>query len=70
MRQLLTNWKNKHTIVSLFCDENDADLRNLQLLCEAGSMISGQNNQKCLFVLCNINKNEKVQKAALLLGVV
>ena len=43
MRQLLTDWKNKHTIVSLFCDENDADLRNLQLLCEAGSMISGQN---------------------------
>lgn len=60
MRQLLTDWKNKHTIVSLFCDENDADLRNLQLLCEAGSMISGQNNQKCLFVLCNTNKNEKV----------
>ena len=25
MRQLLTDWKNKHTIVSLFCDENDAD---------------------------------------------
>ena len=25
MRQLLTDWKNKHTIVSLFCDENDQD---------------------------------------------
>lgn len=25
MRQLLTDWKDRHTLVSLFCDENDQD---------------------------------------------